>query len=33
LFGVEGFERPPSDDEMAAMLDSTLITSLFGLAT
>ena len=27
------FERRPSDDEMAAMLDSTRMTSLFGLAT
>jgi len=33
LDAASRFERRPSDDEMAAMLDSTRITSLFGLAT
>ena len=32
LDAASRFERRPSDDEMAAMLDSTRITSLFGLA-
>ena len=33
LDAASRFERRPSDDEMAAMLDSTRITSLFGLST
>ena len=33
LDAASRFERRPSDDEMAAMLDSQRITSLFGLAT
>src|SRR5436309_12791139 len=33
LDAASRFERRPSDDEMAAMLDSTRMTSLFGLAT
>ncbi len=33
LEAASRFERRPSDDEMAAMLDSTRMTSLFGLAT
>jgi len=33
LDAASRFERRPPDDEMAAMLDSTRITSLFGLAT
>src|SRR5713226_6925044 len=33
LDAASRFERRPSDDEMAAMLNSTRITSLFGLAT
>src|SRR5712691_279704 len=33
LDGASRFERRPSDAEMAAMLDSTRMTSLFGLAT
>jgi len=33
LEAASRFERRPSDDEMAVMLDSTRMTSLFGLAT
>jgi len=33
LEAASRFERRPSDDEMAVMLDSTRITSPFGLAT
>ena len=33
LDAASRFERRPPDDEMAAMLDSTRMTSLFGLAT
>ena len=33
LDAASRFERRPSDDERAAMLDSTRMTSLFGLAT
>jgi len=33
LEAASRFERRPSDDEMSAMLDSTRMTSLFGLAT
>ena len=33
LDAASRFERRPSDDEMAEMLDSTRMTSLFGLAT
>ena len=33
LDAASRFERRPTDDEMAAMLDSTRMTSLFGLAT
>ena len=32
LEAASRFERRPSDGEIAAMLDSTRITSLFGLA-
>ena len=33
LDAASRFERRASDDEMAEMLDSTRMTSLFGLAT
>src|SRR5436309_3538680 len=33
LDAASRFERRPTDDEMAVMLDSTRMTSLFGLAT
>jgi hypothetical protein len=33
LDAASRFERRPSDDEMAAMLDGKRVTSLFGLPT
>ena len=33
LDAASRFERRPSDDEMATMLDAQRMTSLFGLAT